>query len=106
MNLCCPTCAEHIATVEEAMGGGDTARGIVGGLGGPLRPDPTVYLRVKPEAYLRVASDELVRTLTSEGSSALPLVQAIQAAQMVDMFFARDRVLGLADGDLSWLRRV
>ena len=107
MDLCCPTCAEHILSVEEAMGGGDPAREIVGGLGGPLRPDPGLYLRVKPEAYLRIATDEFVRKLTTEGSSAaLPLVDAIQAVQMVDMFFSRDRVLGLADGDLSWFRRA
>ena len=39
-----------------------------------------------------------------EGRSALPLSKAIQAAQMLDMFFPRDRVMGLADGDLSRLR--
>ena len=88
------------------MGGGDPAREIVGGLDGPLRPDPGLYLRIKPESYLRIATDEFVRKLTSEGSSALPLVDAIQAVQMIDMFFSRDRVLGLADGDLSWLRRA
>ena len=88
------------------MGGRDAAQGIVGDLGGPLRPDPSTFLNVAPEAYLRVASDELVRALTTRGASKLPLVEAIDAAQMIDMFFARDEVLGFADGDLSWLRRV
>ena len=83
------------------MGGGDPAREIVGGLGGPLRLDPAIYLRVDPGSYLRIAADELVRKLTSEGSSALSLTEAIQAAQVIDMFFPRDKVLGPADGDLS-----
>ena len=48
MDLCCQACAEHIVSVEMAMGGGDPAREIVGGLGGPLRLDPAIYLRVNP----------------------------------------------------------
>ena len=105
MDLCCQACAEHVVSVEVAMGGGDPAREIVGGLGGPLRLDPAIYLRVDPGSYLRIAADELVCKLTSEGSSALSLTEAIQAAQMLDMFFPRDKVLGLADGDLSWFKR-
>ena len=54
---------------------------------------------------MRTAADELVRKLTSESSSALSLTEAIQAAQMLDMFFPHDKVMGLADGDLSWFRR-
>ena len=80
MDLCCQTCAEHVVSVEVAMGGSGPAREIVGALGGPLRPDPAVYLRVTPESYLRIATDEVVRKLTSEGRSALPLTEAIQAA--------------------------
>ena len=87
------------------MGGSGPAREVVGGIGGPLRLDPAVYLRVDPGSYLRIAADGLVRRLTSEGSSALPLTEAIQAAQMLDMFFPRDRVMRLADGDLSRFRR-
>ena len=106
MNLCCTTCAEHIAAVEDAMGGRDVAQGVVRGLGGPLRPSPSTFLSLAPEAYLRVASDELVRALATGGASGLPLVEAIELAQIVDIFFDREGVLGFADGDLSWLRRT
>ena len=105
MDLCCSMCTGHVVSIEKVMGGSGPAREIVGGIGGPLRPDPAVFLRVDPGGYLRIAADELVRRLSSEGRSALPLSEAIQAAQMLDMFFPRDRVMQLADGDLSRFRR-
>ena len=106
MDLCCQMCAEHVVSIEVAMGGEDPVREIVGGgIGGPLRLDPAMYLRVDPGSYLRIAADELVRRLTSGGRSALSLTEAIQAAQMLDMFVPRDKVMGLVDGDLSWFRR-
>ena len=97
----CPVCAEHVVSIEDAIGGSGPALEIVGVVGGPLRLDPATFLRVDPVGYLRIATDELVRRLSKEGKSALPLSEAIQAAQMLDMFFPRDRVMGLADGDLS-----
>ena len=105
MDLCCPVCAEHVVSVENAIGGNGPALEIVGGIGGPLRPDPATFLRVGLVGYLRIATDHLVRRLSRKGKSALPLSEAIQAAQMLDMFFPRDRVMGLADGDLSRFRR-
>ena len=105
MDLCCQMCAEHVVSIEAAMGGEDPAREIGGGIGRPLRPDPALYLRVDPGSYLRIAADGLFRRITGGGRSALSLTEAIQAAQMLDMFFPRDKVMGLADGDLSWFRR-
>lgn len=105
MDLCCPVCAEHVVNIENAMGGSGPALENVGGVGGSLRPDPATFLRVDPVGYLRIATDELVRRLSREGRSAFPLSEAIQAAQMLDMFFPRDRVMGFAHGDLSRFRR-
>ena len=78
-------CAEHVVSIEKAMGGSGPAREIVGGIGGPLRPDPATFLRVGPGVYLRIAADDLLRRLSSDGKSALPLSEAIQAAQMLDI---------------------
>ena len=105
MDLCCPVCAEHVVNIENAMGGSGPALENVGGVGGSLRPDPATFLRVDPVGYLRIATDELVRRLSREGRSAFPLSEAIEAAQMLDMFFPRDRVMGFAHGDLSRFRR-
>ena len=96
MDLCCSVCAEHVDGIEAAMGESGPALEIVGGIGGPLPPDPATYVRVDPVGYLRIATDELVRKLSREGGSAPPLSEAIQAAQMLDMFFPRDRVMGFA----------
>ena len=71
---------------------------MVTSIGGPLRPDPSTCVRVDPGAYLRVASDALVCRLVAGGRAARPLCEAIQAAQMLDMFFPRDGVMGFADG--------
>ena len=83
MYLCCPVCAEHVVSIEKAMGGSGPALEIVGGIGGPLRPDPATFLRVDPGGYLRIATDDFVRRLSREGRSALPLSEAIQAGQML-----------------------
>ena len=105
MDLCCSVCAEHVDGIEVAMGRRGPALEVVWGIGGPLRPDLAAFVRVDPGGYLRIASDGLVRRFSRESKSALPLSEAIQAANILDMFFPRDRVMRFADGDLSRFRR-
>ena len=78
---------------------------MVTSIGGPFGPDLSTCVRVDPGAYLRVASDALMRRLVEGSRTALPLCEAIQAAQMLDMFFPRDGVMGVADGHLNHFRR-
>ena len=103
MALSCHVCAEH---VDDIVGGGaELALAVAAGIGGPLQPDLSSCVRVDPGIYLRVASDELVRRLVEGGRSALPLCEAIQAAQMLDILFPREGVMGLADGELNHFMR-
>ena len=104
MDLGCPVCAEHVDDIVVAMGGDGFALEVVANIGGPLRPDLSTCVRVDPGAYLRVASNALVRRLAEGGRSALPICEAIQAAQTLDMFFSREG-MGFADGDLNHFRR-
>ena len=86
MDLCCPVCAEHVVSIENAMGGSGPTLEVVRGIGGPLRPDPATFLRVDLVGYLRIATDDLVRRLFKEGKSALLLSEAVQATQMLDTY--------------------
>ena len=107
MALDCHACAEHVDDVVGAIriGEAEPALAVAAGIGGPLRPDVSSYVRVYPGIYLRVASDELVRRFIGGGRSALPLCDAIQAAQMLDMFFPREGVMGFADGEFNHFKR-
>ena len=106
MALDCHVCAEHVDEVIGAIGGTEPALAVATDIGGPLRPDLSSCVQVNPGVYLRIASDGLVRRLTEGGRSALPLCDAIQAAQMLDMFFPREEVMGLVDGELNLFKRA
>ena len=97
MDLCCPVCAEHVVSIEKAMGGSGPALEIVGGIGGPLRPDPATFLRVDPGGYLRIATDDLAG---SPGKANLPF-RCRKPSKQPKCLICSSRVTGSWDSPMA-----